>query len=123
MGLSCTCGEWDGDGWYYLFSEPKGDKAFDILKTNRAKRCCSCKSLIAVGDNCLEFPRYQSTAEGSVNESIYGDEMPLASYWMCETCGEQYLNLDALGYCIDITENMLELLAEYREEHGIKLAA
>ena len=41
----------------------------------------------------------------------------MASWFACEDCGEIYLNLEELGYCVDISENMNDLLAEYRELH------
>jgi hypothetical protein len=137
MGLSCSCGGWDGDGWYYivktkLLSETpfyRDRKAvfdqefFFPLGTKRGRKCKSCGSMIKVGENCIEFERYISTEGDEIKERIHGDEMQIASWFHCERCGEQYLNLEELGYCVDITENMFDLLAEYREEHGIKLVA
>jgi hypothetical protein len=52
MSLSCSCGEWDGDGWYWKQS---GD--FTTLTGKRRKRCVSCNELIDIGSECVEFER------------------------------------------------------------------
>jgi hypothetical protein len=120
MGLSCSCGEWEGDGWFY---ELRKDD-FVKLDSNRARRCKSCNELIDVGDECLKFRRFRAT-NTDIEIKIFGEAglVELAPWYHCATCGEQYLNLDALGYCLNISENMLELLAEHRAMHGIVLAA
>lgn len=137
MSLSCSCGEWDGDGWYYVVKSKllcevpfyvDGKAVWDQefffpLATKRARKCKSCKELIKVGENCIEFTRHVSTEGDEISERIHGDEMEIASWFHCEKCGEQYLNLEDLGYCVDISENMFDLLAEHREQHGIELAA
>jgi len=113
--LSCSCGEWDGDGWTYT---SYGD--FSTLNTKRRRRCCSCKELIDVGSLCLEFERYRYP-NNEIEIRIYGDdaaEVYLASWYMCENCSEIYLNLDALGYCLEINLNMNDYLKEYQEMTG-----
>jgi hypothetical protein len=39
---------------------------------------------------------------------------------MCERCGEIYLNLNALGYCMVPTDEMTEALREYHEISGFQ---
>lgn len=116
MGLSCGCQEWDGDGWAFY-----GATDFKTFEAPRRKRCCSCNELINIGSDALEFERFRFPIS-RVEEDIYGDdgEISLASYWMCERCGEIYLNLDVLGFCIDITERMENLLNEYQEMTGFE---
>ena len=123
MGLSCSCGEWDGDGWYWEYTLPRDEnQIYTKLKTNRGRKCCSCAGWISVGDDVLEFARFRS-ANSDIEERIYGDTVRLASWFMCEECGEIFLNLDALGYCVQIDDHMAALLEEYREQHGVELAA
>ena len=110
MSLSCSCPDWDGEGWFYI----PATEYFVGLDTTKRKRCCSCKGLITIGDDCLKFKRFRSP-KSDIEEKIYGDEVRLADWHMCEKCGEQYLNLEALGYCIDIGENMFNLLEEYKQ--------
>lgn len=38
----------------------------------------------------------------------------MASWFLCEKCGEIHANLEDIGYCVDIQENMADLLVEYR---------
>ena len=118
MSLSCSCQEWDGDGWAFY-----GATDFKKFEASRRKRCCSCKVLIDIGTDALEFERFRYPIS-QIEEDIYGNggEITLASYWMCEKCGEIYLNLDDLGFCVDITEKMSDLLKEYQEMTGFKAA-
>lgn len=114
MSLSCSCPEWEGDGWYWQFTLPKDEnQIYSKLQTKRSRKCCSCGGRIAVGDDCLEFTRFRA-ANSDIEERIIGDEVPLASWFMCEKCGEIFLNLDALGYCFNIDDKMSDLLEEYR---------
>lgn len=113
--LSCLCGEDNGEGWVY-----KHPDDFTTLQTSKRKRCCSCKELIDIGSTCLEFTRsrYAST---EIEVKIYGDdEIDIASWWMCEKCGEIYLNLSAAEFCLDIEYPMQEYLEEYHEITGFR---
>jgi hypothetical protein len=55
---------------------------------------------------------------------IHGDdlaEIPMASWYMCEGCGELFMCFNALGYCIDIDcDNMDELLKQYQNMTGFE---
>lgn len=117
MPLTCECPEIDNAAWYY---DPPAD--FTVLDTSRRKRCSSCGKLIDVGAECLKFHRWRGP-RSDVEEWIYGDEIPLADWWMCEKCGEHFLNLEALGYCISPDENVMELLLEYQEMTGFRNAS
>lgn len=112
MSLSCSFSEWNGEGWAYI--EPDD---FTTLKTTKRKRCCSCKTLIEKNSICLEFKRIRYP-KGEIENKIFSDEkeIELASFYMCEECGDQYFNLSALGFHINIKDNMFELLKEYVEE-------
>jgi len=117
--LSCSCGEWDGDGvGHYAPND------FTVLKTKRRKRCISCKAFIDIGAPCLEFERMRYPKD-DIEIKIYGDdafEIELASVWMCEKCGETYLNLSEIGYCLDIDYSMEGYLKSYQEMTGFKKA-
>ena len=105
--LSCDCGYYDEISWYYC---PPSD--FTTLQQKRRKRCCSCQKLIEPNAVCLECERNRDTRT-DIEERIYGDEVPLSSWFLCEGCGEIYLNLSKLGYCIRLGDYMPALLAEY----------
>jgi len=114
MSLSCGCGEWDGEGWAYYFYDK-----FKKLATTRRKRCWSCKVLIDIGSECLEFPRFQHPND-ELSAMINGEdcEMPLASWYACESCGEIFLNLNELGYCFNLTEDLRESMEDYHKLTG-----
>ena len=108
MSLSCYCDDGDFD-WYY-----NGPDDYTTLNTKRSRKCCSCKARIKVGDLCVKFTRCERPNEESVSWRIHGDERPLAPYFMCEACGDQYFNLEALGFCISVgSDNMQRLREEY----------
>lgn len=113
-----TCDTGDGDySWYFFAPED-----FTTLKTKRRQRCTSCRELIDVGATILLFECFRYPKEGSVEEKIVGEgnEVQMADKVMCEACGDQFMNLSALGFCLDIEENMFHLLDEYHREYGPK---
>jgi hypothetical protein len=109
--LSCSCYIDNPEWWYYAAED------FTILQTNRRKRCCSCSKLIDIGSSCVELKRARH-ALTEVEEDICGYEVPLASWWLCEWCGEMYLNLSELGYCYYAGDDLREDLKEYWEMTG-----
>jgi len=90
--LSCSCDD-DYDNWV----EPAKD--FEPLSTKRSRRCGSCEKKIAVGEICLNFKHWRNP-RSDYEESRHGDEVLLADLYMCESCGEIWLNLTDLGYCL-----------------------
>ena len=114
MSLSCTCGEWDGEGWFYI---PPDD--FTPFQKLRRKRCVSCKEPISCGDTSLKFERFRAPV-GDIETRIMGEdaEIRIASWFLCEKCGDQYFNLAELGFCINLPANIFELLKEYQETYG-----
>ena len=112
MSLTCMC-EYDGDGWYY---HPPKD--FTVLESSRSKRCCSCKKKLYNKDLVLVFDRYRGPKD-EIEERINGDAVPLADWHMCEECGEIFLNLNDLGYCLMLGErSMQRYLNDYHKITG-----
>jgi len=115
MSLSCSCYEYDGEGVFWYPPD-----WFVNLTTKRRKRCLSCNSLINLNTPCLEFP-YYSGCKDDIEYRIHGDvEIRRGTYRLCESCGEIYLNLSSIGYCLDISNSMVEYLKEYHELTGFK---
>jgi hypothetical protein len=116
MSLSCSCPEWEGEGEFYI---PPDD--FSIFNRNRSKKCASCKSRIAKDMCCLEIKRFRGPIT-EIEAKIFGEdgEINLASKFLCESCGEIFLNLEAAGFCVEPTAHMHELLEEYHELSGFK---
>lgn len=111
--MSCSCHEWDGEeGW--CFYEPED---FSKFQRKRRKRCSSCKELVNIGDDCLEFVRERSPCS-EIEMNICGDTVPMSSLIMCEKCGEIYLNLTAVKYCMSPDEDMRGYMKEYHRLTG-----
>lgn len=109
MGLSCYCGDWDGEGvgWY-------APDDYTEFKAARRIRCCSCKELIDQGAISAKFQRFRYP-QTDIEIKIWGDdaEIGMANWWMCERCADLYYSLDALGFCVSIEDDMRELVKEY----------
>ena len=112
MSLSCSCDN-DGADWWY---EPSSD--FAVLATKRSRKCCSCGTKIKPGDEALYLRRWRSPSMrcNYIEESIYGEEVPLAPWFLCETCGGLYFAVQDLGMCCDISDNIAHQIREYRAE-------
>ena len=108
MTLACYCGDGGDSDWYY--TPPKD---FSVLATKRRRRCCSCLELIDLGSEVGEFIRYRPSREDRdwIEERIYGDEVPIATWYMCEDCYGVYLSLMELKFCLMLEwgENIQEL--------------
>ena len=110
--LSCSCLDPEDCDWYFFVP---GD--FTKLETKRRKRCCSCRKLIDIGAECLELERVRPT-NTDIEERIYGEEISLASWYMCRWCGEMFLTFSEHGFCPNPADNMFENLKDYWEMNG-----
>ena len=118
MGLSCGCDYGDGDfQWYW---EAPDD--YSTLDTKRYRRCKSCGEIIRPGDTVARFVRYRYTND-AVEINIYGEDgqIPLASWYHCEDCADQFFNLHELGFCFQVDENMRDLVREYAAMRNVRL--
>lgn len=111
MSISCGCGDWESSAWWYVSSEN-----FCILQTKRSRKCVSCGCKIDVGDECVILHRHRSP-QHDIEESIYGDEVPLADWHFCEDCGGVYYGLEELGYCVMLEkgEDLRKVARQLRE--------
>lgn len=109
MSLSCTCDFEDDADWYFESADD-----FSILTTKQSRKCCSCKTKIKPGEEALRLRRYRDPSDiYGIEESIYGDEVPLAAYYMCETCGGLYFAVQDSGMCCDIERDLKKQIREY----------
>lgn len=97
--MSLFCGDSDRDGaeWWYYYSDQQKP-----LNTKRARCCCSCGNKIKVGDQSLKFAREHAPIN-DIEERIYGDAVPMATWFMCEECGDLFENIKELGYTVSLT--------------------
>jgi len=52
---------------------------------NRGKRCCSCGDMVCRGAKYIQVERWRECVS-DIEQRIYGDEVPLASWVICESC-------------------------------------
>lgn len=108
--LSCDCA-WESEWWYIAPPD------FSKFSASKRKRCVSCKNLIDIGSVCVRLECFRN-ALSDIEERISGCEVQLADKYLCESCGEIFFNLSALGYCMGLGDDMREELKEYWELTG-----
>lgn len=114
--LSCDCG-YDDDGLFdWFYTAPNN---FEPLRTIRRRRCKSCNKFIDLGELCLAFHRNREP-NCDIEEAIYGEgpDVPLATWYLCETCGEIYLNLADLGFCMEVDDDMRVCMSDYLRDYN-----
>ena len=115
MSLSCECGYEPEAGFNYYY-EPED---FSILETRIRQRCWSCKNLINLKSTVLKFTRFK-IPDSDIEVRIYNEdgEIPRASKYLCEECGDIYYSLTELGFCVNAEHSQQKLLKEYQEVYG-----
>lgn len=91
------------------------------LQTKRSRKCCSCGSRIAVGDIARKVQRARAPSERCnwIEESIFGDEVPLSDWYLCEACGDLADSISELGFCYTLGSDSLKMqIADYRAEEA-----
>lgn len=106
MSLSCECDCNMDDGWYI----PEQDFSSSLCH----QKCRSCNCDIQAGTELLAFELWRYDQETD-------DEICYGYYYHCEACGEIFMNLEALGYCMYTNNHMPTLLREYHELTGFKI--
>ena len=118
MSLFCDA-RYDHDGADWWWYQPADEAP---LATKRSRKCCSCGEKVGVGDTARKIRRFRPTSErcNYIEESIYGDEVPLADWYLCEKCGDLADSLGELGFCYSLGggESLQQQIAEYRREEA-----
>lgn len=116
MSLHCaTAYGGDDFDWYWAWSPDDDPKP---LATVRSRKCCSCKVRLKPGDQAAAIERWRNPVT-DIEERIAGDEVPLATWYLCEKCFDLSLSLDELGYCFDLgNQSLADQIKEYKAEGG-----
>ncbi len=121
MALSCECSY---SGWWEWYWEtPAEDEYFKPLATKRSRYCASCKEKIVVGEDCTKIQRWRPPKDEPpyIEERIYGDEVPLAPWYLCEKCSGLSLALNELGFCYTLgDESLKQQIAEYNQAASVQ---
>lgn len=115
MSLYCDSGyDYDDVDWWWY--QPADEAP---LATKRSRKCCSCKAKISVGDVARKVQRFRPATEFEEERGIAYDEVQLADWYLCETCGDLSDSLTELGFCFSLgSQSLREQIREYREEGG-----
>jgi hypothetical protein len=112
MSLHCADGGYDGDGenWWEC------NLNLYPLATRRRRKCCSCGNPIQIGEECGHVNRARGP-QNDIEERIYGDEVPMAKWYLCETCTDLAVSLDELGFCFSLGgDSIAAQIKEYRQQ-------
>lgn len=110
MSISCTCDSDGGYDWYYIADLTD----FKPLNTKRGRKCCACKKPIKIGDDCVSLSRYRSP-NSDIEDRIYGDEVPMPTWYLCEECGGLAMALSDVDLCYSVEEPLKRQIQEWRE--------
>ena len=111
MSLFCDVGDCadDADWWWY---QPQEEAP---LATKRSRKCCSCGEKVGVGEMARKIRRYRPATEWEEMRGL-GDEVRLADWYLCETCGDLADSISELGFCYNLGgQSLKDQIAEYRE--------
>jgi hypothetical protein len=115
MSLFCEVGGDDTAWWWYPPSHE------EPLATKRSRKCCSCDHKIDVGDTARKVPRYRPPTLFEDKHGIAGDEVPLADWYLCETCGDLADSISEAGLCYRLGRDSLrDQIAEHRREEAAR---
>lgn len=114
MSLFCrTDGDYyDGDWWWY---RPADEKP---LATKRSRKCCSCGEKVGVGETARRVLRFRAPTDWEYTHGLAYEEVPLADWYLCETCGDLADSLSELGFCYHLGngESLKQQIADYRRD-------
>jgi len=81
--------------------------------------CCSCGERIVVGEIARKVLRFRHPTEFEEARGLHGDEVPLADWYLCESCGDVADSLAELGFCYHLGgESLKDQIAEYRKDEA-----
>ena len=117
MSLYCDSG-YDYDDVVWWWYQPADEAP---LATKRSRKCCSCKKKkISVGDVARKVQRFRPPTGFEEERGIAYDEVQLADWYLCETCGDLSDALREVGFCYSLGDQSLKKqIREYREEGGV----
>jgi hypothetical protein len=115
MSLFCDAGGYDTDGADWWWYQPADEAP---LATKRSRKCCSCGQKVGVGETARKVRRYRPATEWEEMRG-FGDEVQMADWYLCETCGDLADSLAELGFCYTLGDDSLaKQIDEYRREEA-----
>jgi hypothetical protein len=116
MSLFCDAG-YDHDGADWWWYQPDDEAP---LATKRSRKCCSCGQKVGVGDTARRILRFRAPTDFEYTRGLADEEVPLADWYLCETCGDLADSLSELGFCYHLGngESLKQQIADYRRDEG-----
>ena len=121
MTVSCECAY--GGDYEWFFSSPTD---FTRQPIGRRHRCYSCRTVIPLYDDCGEFACERPATEWEeIHLGWDGEQVEIASIWMCASCTGLFWALEELGYCVELEKgermrDLAKLTTDPERWHGEK---
>jgi hypothetical protein len=113
MSLYCES-DMDGGGGEWYWTGPSDETP---LATKRGRRCCSCKTLIKVGETSRLVERLRPPTEFEEERGIAYDQVYMTNWYLCEKCGDLADSLTELKFCYTLGKDSLKKqINEYMAE-------
>lgn len=81
----------------------------------------SCGELINTNEYVAKFHVFRGpNSYYEINRFGEHEEIPMAPRYFCGHCSEIFFNLEDLGFCVNSSENMKDLLREYKRDYAVK---
>lgn len=113
MSLHCDTGDYEDYEWWWRLSPDES-----VLSTKRSRKCCSCGLKIHVGDTARQVSRFRPPTEFEETKGIAGegDEVYMASWYLCETCGDLADSISELGFSFSLGDgdSLKQQIADYK---------
>ncbi|MEY2342085.1 hypothetical protein AB4090_08260 [Acidithiobacillus sp. IBUN Pt1247-S3] len=114
MSLHCHCEGMDdssAEWWYDRYAQ------LDTFNGKRSTHCRSCRYRLKPGAQVYRFTRWRDP-NSDIEERIHGDEVPLAPWYHCLDCQAIYVRLEQIGVCVDLGDDMREILDEFNRDYA-----
>ena len=112
MTISCAV-DCDGAAWWW-----SANMRLLPYDKNRGKRCCSCGDMVCRGAQYIQVERWRECVS-DIEQRIYGDEVPLASWVICESCAPIFVKLHEMNVDVYLGDsNLHDILVEFEAIYG-----
>ena len=112
MSLECSNSTYEGEDCAWWWTRGRDLKP---LSTKRSRKCCSCGCVIHRDEMAGKISRDREP-NSEIEDRIYGDNVPMAPWYVCEKCFDLGESLFELGFSFSLGdgESLKDQIADYR---------
>ena len=112
MSLECS-NAYEGEdfAWWWVWG-----CVLKPLETKRSRKCCSCGCVVRQDELTCKVSRHRDS-NSEIEDRIYGDNVPMAPWYVCEKCfdlGESLYEL-RFSFSLGDRQSIKDQIADYRK--------